>query len=50
MAKEEIILSAAKKDYSTFKKELSVEVDSKMKEKLSGFLNFLEKSQFAKKD
>lgn len=46
MALDKSILAAAKEDYKAFEKEISPEVEDKMKNMLSGFMNHLQQTQF----
>ena len=50
MAINDTIVSAAKKDYKTFEKDIAVEVENKMKTYLSGFNSYLQKNAFKKED
>lgn len=44
------ITAAAKKDYKEFEKAISGEFESKMKNYLSGFNDFLQKNAFKKEE
>ena len=50
MSDKNILVSAAKKDYKTFEREIITKVEDKMKSYLSGFSQYLEKNAFTKKE
>lgn len=50
MPLEDAITSAAKKEYSEFENEISASVEDKMKNYLSGFTDYLQKTAFEKSE
>lgn len=50
MSIDNAIIASAKKEYSDFNKEISTEVEDKMRHYLGGFTQYLEKNAFSKKE